>query len=202
MVMGFWRTLALALLGWALVGHPTTHAQMIDVRSMCVHRSEVVNCKTVSGLDDDDHRREDRTPSRHPPDADDQVEEPVRNHVPPRPMTVPTTPKPPTDECGPDGDWRSGQATYYASDEPELGYGTGPMGSRDNPLVKGVSVASKRTGDFGRRVCLRGLSWGRDGVYRVDDECRGRGCKDFDVFVGESMGGDEGVDDIQYKWLG
>lgn len=103
--------------------------------------------------------------------------------------------------CDGSGNWLSGQATYYAANEPDVGHGTGPIGSRDNPLIRGTSVATRNGGDFGRRVCIRGLKSMPDGVYRVDDVCAGGGCRDFDVFVGSNMGGGEGVDSIQYKWL-
>lgn len=219
--MGFWKTLTLVLAGWAMVGGPSSSRAHVDARPMCVFRSEVkdkvMKCKSVyaSGLDDD-HRREDRTHKEDPPTPSEDSETegrtntdtakdsktPTERHRQRREDSLVVDDESRHDgECGPGGDWRAGKATYYASDEPELGYGTGPMGSRDNALVEGISVASKNPGDFGRGVCIRGLSSADDGVYRVDDECRGKGCKDFDIFVGKSMNGDEGIDDIMYKWL-
>ena len=98
------------------------------------------------------------------------------------------------------GEWKSGQMTYYWASEPELGNGTGPMGTRDNRLVAMKSIALKGSladANFGRRVEIEGM--GSDFV--VADKCLGGGCKDIDLFVGQNSGGHDGVRPIRYRFL-
>ena len=96
--------------------------------------------------------------------------------------------------------WRQGVTTYYMS------YEGGPLGAGGKRLVPFESVAVPLE-DFdemeGRRVEIRGF-----GTYRVDDGCRGSGCKDFDIFVGDDAdearrlpNWKDGNIDIEYRWL-
>lgn len=87
--------------------------------------------------------------------------------------------------------------TYYWAKEKNKGYGTGPMGIRDNRLVPFKSVALKGALGpkyFGRTVEIQGM-----GSYRVDDQCDGPGCKDVDMYVGLTQNGYDGIKPICYK---
>lgn len=99
-----------------------------------------------------------------------------------------------------DDGWRRGVTTYYMS------YEGGPVGAGGKRLVPFKSVAVPLE-DFdemeGRLVEIRGF-----GTYRVDDGCRGGGCKDFDIFVGDDAdearrlpNWKDGNIDIQYRWI-
>lgn len=96
--------------------------------------------------------------------------------------------------------YTSGQMTFYSGNEPELGYGTGTVGSHDNKLVAGKSVATPNARDYGRKVDIRGY-----GIVTVDDECRGGGCKEFDMYMGDRVRSSDlnrkGVENICYKWM-
>lgn len=104
------------------------------------------------------------------------------------------------DACDSVDGWRRGKATYYAANE-----GGGDMGSHDNRLIRGLSVAVKEAwaDRVGNWVCIRGLQTASNGseLRRVDDLCAGGGCREFDVYQGHEMIGDEGVDTIEYAWL-
>lgn len=75
--------------------------------------------------------------------------------------------------------WQRGWATYYTSNE---GGAVGAGGLRLTPF-KSVAV---RLRDFkklkGRRVDIKGF-----GKFVVEDACAGRGCKDFDIYVGNNV---------------
>lgn len=95
--------------------------------------------------------------------------------------------------------WQTGEATYYMS------YEGGPVGAGGKRLEAFKSVAvplsqfKKREGAW---VEVRGI-----GTFRVDDACAGGGCKDLDIFVGDSEENarrlpdwEEGNMPIQYRW--
>lgn len=95
--------------------------------------------------------------------------------------------------------WQKGEATYYMS------YEGGPVGAGGRRLEAFKSVAvpvrqfKRRQGDW---VEIRGI-----GTFRIDDACAGGGCKEFDIFVGDSEENahrlpnwEEGNMPIQYRW--
>jgi hypothetical protein len=90
------------------------------------------------------------------------------------------------------GQTKTGTATFYWSNEKELGYGTGPTGAcYSNKLKPFYSLAVKCGSQFnklrGTRVeyKLEGEDKWRQGV--IEDACGGSGCRDIDVFVGSNM---------------
>lgn len=88
--------------------------------------------------------------------------------------------------------------TYYWGSEPDIGFGTGNVGACDNKLVAGKSVAvpaAKWNELKGRRVSIEGVC--DDCV--VDDMCKGPGCKDIDMYVGNKQGGKDGIKSVKYS---
>lgn len=90
-------------------------------------------------------------------------------------------------------DMSGGKMTYYWASEPDVGYGSGPLGACDNPLVPFESVAVP----VARWEELKGREVEIEGVCErcvVDDQCAGPSCKDFDLYVGERN--DDGYDGV------
>jgi hypothetical protein len=98
------------------------------------------------------------------------------------------------------GEWTAGQATYYTSHEGgSRGANGKALRAFESVAVPEVEFARRR----GQRVELHGI-----GVFVVDDACAGGGCKDFDVYVGDSVANAarlpdwrKGVMPVEYRWL-
>lgn len=103
-------------------------------------------------------------------------------------------------QVGASGEWVAGVATYYTSNEG------GSNGAGGEELVPFQSVAvpiDQFSRQEGRRVEIRGI-----GTFVVHDGCAGQACKDFDIYVGDTVanaqripGWEAGNIDIQYRWL-
>lgn len=100
----------------------------------------------------------------------------------------------------PDARWIRGHTTYYTSNE---GGSIGAGGRRLTPF-RSVAVKVERFRQLeGRDLEIRGL-----GAFVVEDACAGDGCRDLDIYVGDSEANARrlpnwqlGVIPIEYRWL-
>jgi hypothetical protein len=96
--------------------------------------------------------------------------------------------------------WQRGYTTYYTSNE---GGAVGAGGKRLTPF-KSVAVRLRDYKKFkGRRVDIKGF-----GRYVVEDACAGKGCKDFDIYVGDNVANARRLPNyklgnipVQYRWI-
>ena len=109
--------------------------------------------------------------------------------------TTAGAPPPPTSR-----EWARGWTTYYTSNEG------GAVGAGGEKLKAFRSVAV-RLRDFkkleGRRVDIKGF-----GQFVVEDACAGKGCKDFDIYVGNDVANARRLPNwqlgnipVQYRWV-
>lgn len=96
--------------------------------------------------------------------------------------------------------WSKGQMTYYWGSEPDVGFGSGPVGGCNNQLeaYKSVAVPQRHWDELkGRTVAIEGTC--DDCV--VDDMCAGPQCVDLDLYVGwENSDGKDGRKDVRFKF--
>lgn len=98
------------------------------------------------------------------------------------------------------GEWLDGYTTYYTS---HSGGDRGAGGTKLEPF-KSIAVKYHKFRNLeGKNVQIKGY-----GTYRVDDGCVGKGCKDFDIYVGDDESNahqlpdwEVGIIPIRYRWV-